>query len=98
MTCRSHNNSSYSQAFNNSVHATKAVSFSLTLGNVQPIATDKADNGDSVLSEVKPFDRDQLVEYEQEYPDLQEIIICVFYSMGGHCAPCLGAGRCAKTR
>jgi hypothetical protein len=64
------------------IRTTKAVSFSLTFGNVQPITTDKTDNGDSVLSEIKPFDRDQLVEYGQRCSDLQEMIICVFYSMG----------------
>jgi hypothetical protein len=45
--------------------------FSLTRENVELFTTDKTDNADSVLSEVKPFDRDQLAEYEQERPDLQ---------------------------
>jgi hypothetical protein len=58
------------------------MSFSLTRENVELFTTDKTDNADSVSSEVKPLDRDQLVEYEQECPGLQEIIICVFYSMG----------------
>ena len=52
------------------IRTTKAVSSSLTFGNVQPITTDKTDNGNSDLSEVKPLDRDQLVEYGQRCSDL----------------------------
>jgi hypothetical protein len=44
--------------FQSSIQATKVMSFLLTLENAELIT-----NGDSVLSEIKPFDRDQLVEY-----------------------------------
>jgi hypothetical protein len=81
--------------FNISIHATKAMSFSLALENVELFITDKTDNGDSVLSEVKPFDRDQLVEHEERCSDPQEIIMCVFYNMGiaGHALALVGALR-----
>jgi hypothetical protein len=47
------------------------------------------------VSELQPFDRDQLVEYGHEYPGLQEIIIYASYSMdtAGHALALAGPLR-----
>lgn len=71
------------------------MSRSLTLESTELFTIDKTDNGDSIPSEVKPFDRDQLIKHRQRCSDLQEIVICDVYSMGiaGHALALAGALR-----